>query len=220
MYPLSNQARKQKSNPQSGRHITITAIRTSERRETRERLRKELHADSTRSRHQLRPYESSERLSRSALILTRTALSTTVRPTTPQLLYLLPAPEMAGAPKKGSRDAKPLTPYTDQISFPVAAATLFAEYRGSTSMGASPRRSTSSQDCRPWTSTQVLSEVLIHSRPASSTKKPSTWSQAARVHELPLAGTLRLGLAADVGLFLTRGAVRKNPCPLITRSCG
>ena len=58
MYPLSNQARKQKSNPQSTHHTTITAIRTSGRRATRERLRTELHADSTRSRHQLRPSES------------------------------------------------------------------------------------------------------------------------------------------------------------------
>ena len=113
MYSLSNQALREKRNPQSSHHNHNSQAYqlTASSRATENRAPRGLHQKSA-------PTESSERLSRSALILTRTALSTTVRPTTPQLRYLLPAPEMAGAPKTGSRDAKPLTPYTDQISVP------------------------------------------------------------------------------------------------------
>ena len=57
MYPLSNQAPKQMSDTQSSHHTTITDIRNQWTVSSSKRLRTELHADSTRSRHQLRPSE-------------------------------------------------------------------------------------------------------------------------------------------------------------------
>ena len=44
-------------------------------------------------------------------------VSCSVKPQAPgRLQYIYPAPESAGAPKKGPRDAKPLTPYTTSNS--------------------------------------------------------------------------------------------------------
>ena len=101
--------------------LSPATIKTNQRCQwtaSNSRRTEEHHGNSTGSQHLLRPSESSERLPGAEMTLTRTALSTTVRPTTPQLRYVEPAPEQAGAPKKGLRDAKPLTRTPATSEFP------------------------------------------------------------------------------------------------------